>query len=329
MPRTRVTFVLGGGGGPGMAFHCGALKAIEDETGIRLADADLAIGTSAGSVVASRLASGHTLDEVMLPPSEPEPGAPKSVLVPRWGSRIGLARNALGAGFAVSRNIARLPASRFLLAPIERVFPPGMFAVRGWESAGLAEEWPEMPLWLVTMNTNTNRRVVLHRLDDSTRQAPLQQAVAASCAVPGVFMPERIGRHVLVDGGVHSSANVDLAARARSEVVFALAPMSYDPSFPISRRRAAPRAALNAQLKRELRIVSRAGGQTLLLRPSGDDLAARRGGLFSQSQASVIAERAYETTLVQLRRPYAQDLVLRAQELLAETVGRPTAVSGS
>ncbi|MGI8679775.1 MAG: hypothetical protein ACR2LX_14065 [Jatrophihabitans sp.] len=132
-------------------------------------------------------------------------------------------------------------------------------------------------------------------------------------------MPERIGRHVLIDGGVHSPTNVDLAARARSEVVIALAPLVYDPAYPISRRRAAGRGALNAQLKREMRIVSRAGGRTLLLRPSGDDLAARRGGhLFSQRHAATIAERAYATTVEQLKSSYAQDLISTAQRLLAE-----------
>ncbi|MDQ2797083.1 MAG: patatin-like phospholipase family protein, partial [Actinomycetota bacterium] len=166
-----MTFVLGGGGGPGMAFHCGALKAIEDETGLRLADADLAIGTSAGAVVASRLASGHSLAEMMQPGSSAE----SSLLVPRWGSRVGLARNAVGAGLAVARHITRLPASRHVLAPIERIFPPGMFTIRGWEAAGLADSWPDQPLWLVTIDTNTNRRVVLHRLDDGERQAPLQR----------------------------------------------------------------------------------------------------------------------------------------------------------
>lgn len=316
-PASRLTVVLGGGGNPALAFHVGALKALQDETGLGVPDADLVIGTSAGAIVGARLASGHSVDD--LTRRAPSAGPAKPMLVPRWDSRVGLVRSAVGAGLAAARNVSRLPIPNGLLAPVERVFPPGLYSVGDWESSGLAEAWPEQHLWLVTIDTVTNRRVVLRHLDDGRPEAPLVQAVSASCAVPGVFAPERIGRHLLVDGGMHSPTNVDLAARARSQVVIALAPLAYDPSLPISRRLAVPRAALNAQTRREMRAVARAGGRTLLLRPSGDDLVVRRGGhLFSQGRTRVIAERAYDTTLEQLRRPYARRLIEQVRSLLDE-----------
>ena len=210
-----------------------------------------------------------------------------------------------------------MPASRRLLAPLDRALPPGLYDAGGFERLG--DAWPEQPLWLVTIDRATRRRVVLRRIEDA-RRAPLHRCVAASCAVPGVFVPQRIGGRTLLDGGVHSTTNLDLAARAPSRIVIALAPLAYDPGFPIVRARAAMRGALNAQLLRERRAVARAGGRTLLLRPSGDDLAVRRGGhLFSTGSMPVIAERAYETTREILRRPSARALLQDALELLADT----------
>jgi len=43
-------------------------------------------------------------------------------------------------------------------------------------------------------------------------EGPLGVAVAASCAVPGIWPPVTIGDRRYVDGGIRSSTNADLAA---------------------------------------------------------------------------------------------------------------------
>ena len=50
--------VLGGGGPVGIAWESGLAAGLEEE-GVRLADADLIVGTSAGSVVGAQLALGR------------------------------------------------------------------------------------------------------------------------------------------------------------------------------------------------------------------------------------------------------------------------------
>ena len=59
--------VLGGGGPIGIAWHCGLAIGLREE-GIELRDADIIVGTSAGSLVGTRLAAGQDL-------AEPTPGA--------------------------------------------------------------------------------------------------------------------------------------------------------------------------------------------------------------------------------------------------------------
>jgi NTE family protein len=73
-----------------------------------------------------------------------------------------------------------------------------------------AADWPERDLRILAVDAVTGEVVVFTR-DSGVR---LVDAVAASCAVPGVWPPASIGDHRYVDGGVRSSTNVDLAAGA-------------------------------------------------------------------------------------------------------------------
>src|SRR5215217_8070859 len=54
----RVGLVLGGGGLVGASWLIGALEALESETGWSPSEADLIVGTSAGSVVGALMAEG-------------------------------------------------------------------------------------------------------------------------------------------------------------------------------------------------------------------------------------------------------------------------------
>ena len=56
---TSRALVLGGGGPVGIGWEAGMIKGLDDQ-GIHLADADLIVGTSAGSAVGTQIASGVT-----------------------------------------------------------------------------------------------------------------------------------------------------------------------------------------------------------------------------------------------------------------------------
>ena len=55
---TRIGLVLGAGGAVGHAFHAGVLAALADETGWDAREAEVVVGTSAGSVVGALLRAG-------------------------------------------------------------------------------------------------------------------------------------------------------------------------------------------------------------------------------------------------------------------------------
>jgi predicted acylesterase/phospholipase RssA/YHS domain-containing protein len=71
------------------------------------------------------------------------------------------------------------------------------------------------PLVVSAVDLLTGEEVALH-------SGPLLPAVRATCAVPGVFPPEQIGRHCLVDGGVTNILPVDLAWACDPEIVIAV-----------------------------------------------------------------------------------------------------------
>ncbi|MCC6382700.1 MAG: patatin-like phospholipase family protein, partial [Dehalococcoidia bacterium] len=72
----------------------------------------------------------------------------------------------------------------------------------------LSPTWGERPLSLVAVDAHTGEAVEFTRESG----AGLVEAVAASCAVPGVWPPATIGERRFVDGGARSPDNLDLAA---------------------------------------------------------------------------------------------------------------------
>lgn len=198
--------MLGSGGATGIAWELGVLAGLE-RAGVRLAAADLVIGTSAGAVVAARLTTGGLL------------AAPDPARHPERAGRLSAA--------AVARLLAAqvYPSRRHALAWL------GGRAARSWTPAaeqrwigqvapGLAGvAWPG-PLVIVATEAATGRPAYFSK----AHPVDLAAAVAASCAVPGVFPAVRVDGRLHFDGGLRSPANLDVAAGAAA--VIALAPLS-------------------------------------------------------------------------------------------------------
>jgi NTE family protein len=208
--------VLGGGGVTGIAWETGMVAGLL-EAGVDLTVADLVVGTSAGSVVGAQLAGGASVpglyDAQITPPA---PSVP-----PRLGARIGI-------GFAVALLRARGDVEAFgrrlgswSAREAARGRTPTLEERYAAISARLGDaEWPEPGRLLVTaIDVETGAL----RVFDGSDGVSLRDAVAASCAVPGIYPPVPIGGRSYIDGGARSGANADLAARC--ERVLALAPL--------------------------------------------------------------------------------------------------------
>ena len=200
----RRALVLGSGGATGIAWELGVLAGLS-RAGLSL-DADLVVGTSAGAVVAAWLTTSGVVPAVADAPRERAGRIAPADVARLLAAQLHPSRRHALAWLGARANTAWTPAAE--VAWVER-FAPGL--------SGLP--WPAN-LVIVATDTTSGRPAFI-----SGRQpADLARAVAASCALPGVFPAVRIDGRLHFDGGLRSPANLDVAAGA--DVVIAIAPLS-------------------------------------------------------------------------------------------------------
>ena len=222
--------VLGGGGVTGVAWELGVLAGLAD-AGLDFDDADLVVGTSAGSVVAAQLTSGQPLDarctsaQLAPPTTRWPPGSGPASLLRSWHGRADHPRPAAGPG----RSSARWRCGPKTMPEAERR------AVI--ESRLPATGWPEPAAGVITAVAADDGEFVVF---DRDAGVSLVDAVGASCAVPGVWPPVTINGRRYMDGGMRAPANVDLAAGYDRVVVLA----------PLRRRLPARHGPRSAQVGR-------------------------------------------------------------------------------
>jgi NTE family protein len=183
-----------------------------------------------------------------------------------------------------------------------RVFPAGLFEMvegrRRFEEE-LPSAWPERDLWLCTVDIVSGRRVVLGRTH--APELSLQRAVMASCAIPGVYPPVPYRRRQLIDGGAHSTTNLDLVAGY--ETVVCLAPMGFDRQRPPGAFGQATRSFANRSLATEISRARRRGSRVLLFVPSAGEVRRQGLNMMRSRGLLAVAEAAYESTLARLGQP--------------------------
>ena len=310
----KTALVLGAGGTVGLSYHAGVLRALEQVGGIDPAAADLIIGTSAGSIVGSYLRSGWTSEDFWnlaqgthealagLEPAEVD-ALRSELFTPRFHTGPQLVRRLLGSGFVVARSVWRMPLP---VAPrwVGRLFPGGLFDMTEGKrrfADDLPLAWPNDPLWLCTVDITSGRRVVLGR--PGSPPADLHQAVTASCAIPGLYQPVPVGRLTLVDGGMHSPTNLDLAARSDCDLVICVAPMAFDTALAPNPLQQLMRRFPARRLASEVSVVRSKGAEVLLLRPTRVEVRRHGANLMRTSGWGDLATGAYDETARMLDTP--------------------------
>ncbi len=315
--------VLGAGGTVGIAYHAGVMRALEVVGGFRPDDADLIVGTSAGSMVAAMLRSGISTSDLF----EASMGTHPELSVEREDARPWVAtfegasdavRRVFGSAYVLQRSLLRIPGPRLPRA-LRRLFPGGFFTIADAEdtlSQFMPTQWPSKPLWLVTVDVRTGRRVVLGRRVPP--RTDLQTAVKASCAIPAFFQPVRVGQRTLVDGGVHSTTNLDLTSKMSPSVILGVVPMAFDPASPPRSPDLLVRRFAQSQLSSEVAQARRGGAHVFLIRPGADDLAAFGGNMMRRTGNDVVTRVAYDSAARQLD-------TVRGRRALAELEASPAA----
>lgn len=211
MPKKAL--VLGGGGITGIAWELGILAGLA-ANGIDLRDADLVVGTSAGSVVGALITSGDDLETLyasqLAPPSIDAPVRMGIGTMMRWGWAVACSRGPQEVGVRVGR------------MALATATVPESERREVIESRLHGCTWPQRTLLITAIDAESGEFAAFakgSRVGDAV--VTLVDAVAASCSVPGVWPPTTIGGRRWIDGGVRSAANADLAAGCERVVVLA------------------------------------------------------------------------------------------------------------
>lgn len=315
--------VLGGGGVLGGAWMVGALAALQEVRGLDVRDADVLVGTSAGSVMAALIGAGVSVDQLRAHQLGDADGA-GALADLEWD------HDTATGGSAPARPASWGPGAASLLTSNlgrVRTLPPGLVVAALLPSGGgtldavarlvrdvggLAERggdggWSPHPHLRVTaVDLDAGRRVVFG--DPDAPHVALPDAVSASCAIPGWFSPVVLDGVRYVDGGAWSATNVDVTAGRGLDEVVVLAPMvSFAPgSTPTTWRARVERRwrqAASRRCLREVDVVHADGTEVTVLGPGAEDLQVMGSNLMDVDRRRRVLDTSLRTSVAALSAP--------------------------
>lgn len=286
----KTGLVLGGGGLVGLAYHAGALKALDD-AGFDIAASDVIVGTSAGAIMGSYLAAGwspadfydyaHGRHPRAAARAEDQRRETRNIFTPLWDSPAQRVARSIGSTFAVVSARGywnRIARERIPSGRLRRAFPAGLYSTTETRlrlEEDLPQSWPRDDLYICGADLYTGRRVAFGHPDAPV--AALPDAVLASTAIPGVFPPVRIDGRQYVDGGIVSATSLDLAVEAGCTSIICVAPLGYRNEGGLAEPRMwlpmAMRSLFARSLRREVNDARSKRIDVLVIRPWVSDLA--------------------------------------------------------
>jgi predicted acylesterase/phospholipase RssA len=240
--RSKTALVLGGGGFTGGVYEIGALRAIDLLSVNRTVNQfDVYVGTSAGAFVASMAANGITPEEMMRVVNRQVPTPFRDIDVGTLlrPNLVEFARSGVTLPFKLARiarglvgQLGSISAMDVVLSLAEAL-PSGMYSGSGIEDyvrAVLSDpdrtddfRLLDNELYLAATDLDTCERIVFGANDWD--DVPISTAVRASTALPMVYKPVRVKDRELVDGGIVSTTNLDIAVEAGAKFVVVVNPL--------------------------------------------------------------------------------------------------------
>ncbi len=282
--------VLGGGGTTGIAWETGLLLGLRDG-GVNVTDAGLVVGTSAGSVVGAQITTGLDLETLYALQLQPIEQTKEQVVPFDFATLMQVFTAGAGAENAQTAR-ARVGAAALAVKTMPEEARLEIIAARL-----PVQEWPDKQRLAITaVDVHTGEWVLFER----NSAVPLALAVAASCAVPGIYPPITIGAHRYMDGGVRSGTNADIAKGARRVLIV--------------RAETLDASAMGANIplltfEEELAELQQAGSQFLVITPDEASTAARGPNALDASRraTSVQAGREQGRSLAESVRQFWTD----------------------
>lgn len=317
--------VLGAGGTLGAAWMIARLHMIEQESGTDLRDAELIIGSSAGSVLAAMLASGISVSQMLAHQrGEIDASNPLARSGFDYDTTVGGAlpeRPPIRIGSTgLLREYARHPRKLGLMTALAAALPAGRGSLAGLSvsmGAALAaaradqveapeahdcvgaDRWP-IALRVAAIDYRNGDRVSFGAT--GAPRPPIMEAVIASCSIPGWFAPTLIDGRPYIDAGFRQATSADLAAGANLTEVYVLAPLaSIGPDTPsvskFGRLERRWRHYLTKTLAAEVAVLRADGLAPVVITPSVEERLAMGANLMDPRRRVRVLETTLRTGL--------------------------------
>ncbi len=240
--QSKTALVLGGGGFTGAVYEIGALRALDLLSVNRSVNQfDVYVGTSAGSLVAALAANGVTPEQMMRVVNNQTPTPFRDInlgmlLRPNYREfllkGVQLPLHVAGVARSLARSLGSFSTVDLAIALAEAL-PSGLYSGSGVEEyVRTVLDDPDRTddfrllaneLYLAATDLDTCERLVLGA--EGWDDIPISLAVRASTALPMVYEPVKIRDRELVDGGIASTTNLDIAVEAGAKFIVVVNPL--------------------------------------------------------------------------------------------------------
>lgn len=333
----RRGLALAAGGPLGGVYELGALRALEEAIeGLDLNQCRVYVGVSAGAFLASHLANGFTVTEMLrgllFGDEDENPFDPSILFMPAYQewARRGAQIPGLLADALLQASLSPRKQSLFKsLSRLGRALPLGVFdnapleayLARMFKKKGRTNDFRKLKHRLFVVATDLQDGTAVVFGSEDLDHVPISRAVQASTSLPGLYQPQRIEGKLCVDGVLLKTLHASVAMEHGADLVFCVNPIvpvdvSHEDAQRILGHDPLIRGGLPSVLSQTLRtlIHSRmvAGmaryrsifpdSELLLFRPDRKDYRLFFSNIFSFRSRRQVCEIGYKSTRKDLCR---------------------------